>query len=130
MPARWGTRVETGHDPTPPRVWRQAEFNALIARIEPPVRRRATRPTEPAGDYNPDSERTARRLCHGAGGNLPETARPGHRPAAATTRIRVDFPRWGGYPPPGGTYQPPSGGLAERRAECRLPFARDAPEIE
>jgi hypothetical protein len=30
IPARWGTRLETGLDPVLPRVWAQAEFNAVI----------------------------------------------------------------------------------------------------
>jgi len=30
IPARWGTRLETGLDPVLPRVWAQGEFNAVI----------------------------------------------------------------------------------------------------
>jgi ferric-dicitrate binding protein FerR (iron transport regulator) len=30
IPARWGTRLETGLDPVLPRVWAQSEFNAVI----------------------------------------------------------------------------------------------------
>jgi len=30
VPAHWGTRLETGLDPVPPRVWAQREFNAII----------------------------------------------------------------------------------------------------
>jgi hypothetical protein len=30
IPARWGTRLEKGLDPVPPRVWLQREFNAVI----------------------------------------------------------------------------------------------------
>jgi hypothetical protein len=30
IPARWGTRVETGLDPVLPRIWAQREFNAVI----------------------------------------------------------------------------------------------------
>ncbi|MGC2415598.1 MAG: FecR family protein, partial [Stellaceae bacterium] len=41
VPARSGASVEAGHDPSAPRKLRQAEFNALIARTEPPARRRA-----------------------------------------------------------------------------------------
>jgi hypothetical protein len=36
IPARWGARLEAGRDPVPPRVWSQAEFNAVIARTEVP----------------------------------------------------------------------------------------------
>jgi hypothetical protein len=36
IPARWGGRLEAGHDPVPPRVWSQAEFDAVIARTELP----------------------------------------------------------------------------------------------
>jgi ferric-dicitrate binding protein FerR (iron transport regulator) len=30
IPARWGTRLEAGRAPVPPRVWNQMEFNAVI----------------------------------------------------------------------------------------------------
>lgn len=30
IPARWGTRLETGLDPVLPRVWAQTEFNTVI----------------------------------------------------------------------------------------------------
>src|SRR3954447_11992235 len=36
IPARWGGRLETGLDPVPPRVWSQAEFDAVVARTEVP----------------------------------------------------------------------------------------------
>ena len=36
IPARWGARLEAGRDPVPPRVWSQAEFDAVIARTEVP----------------------------------------------------------------------------------------------
>ena len=32
IPARWGTRLETGLDPAPPRLWSAAEFADVIAR--------------------------------------------------------------------------------------------------
>jgi hypothetical protein len=34
IPARWGARVEAGHDPVPPRVWSDAEFANDIARTD------------------------------------------------------------------------------------------------
>jgi hypothetical protein len=34
IPARWGGRLEAGRDPVPPRVWSQAEFDAVIARTD------------------------------------------------------------------------------------------------
>lgn len=34
IPARWGTRMETGRDPMLPRVWGQMEFNAVIRLTE------------------------------------------------------------------------------------------------
>jgi hypothetical protein len=34
IPAHWGTRLEAGRDPVQPRVWSQAEFDALIRRTE------------------------------------------------------------------------------------------------
>lgn len=36
IPARWGARLEAGHDPVPPRVWSPAEFDAVIARTDVP----------------------------------------------------------------------------------------------
>jgi hypothetical protein len=36
IPERWGARLEAGRDPVPPRVWSQAEFNAVIARTDLP----------------------------------------------------------------------------------------------
>jgi hypothetical protein len=36
IPARWGGRLEAGMDPVPPRVWSQAEFDAVIARTNVP----------------------------------------------------------------------------------------------
>jgi hypothetical protein len=36
IPARWGGRLESGLDPVPPRVWSQAEFDAVIARTDMP----------------------------------------------------------------------------------------------
>jgi hypothetical protein len=36
IPARWGGRLEAGLDPVPPRVWSQAEFEAVVARTEVP----------------------------------------------------------------------------------------------
>ncbi len=32
IPARWGSRVEAGHDPIPARIWTKAEFDDVIAR--------------------------------------------------------------------------------------------------
>jgi hypothetical protein len=36
IPAHWGGRLEAGRDPVPPRVWSQAEFDAVIARTDAP----------------------------------------------------------------------------------------------
>jgi hypothetical protein len=36
IPARWGGRLEAGRDPVPPRVWSQAEFDAVIGRTDVP----------------------------------------------------------------------------------------------
>jgi hypothetical protein len=36
IPERWGARLDAGRNPVPPRVWSQAEFNAVIARTELP----------------------------------------------------------------------------------------------
>ncbi len=41
IPARWGGRLEAGRDPVPPRVWSQAEFDAVIARTECALKRTA-----------------------------------------------------------------------------------------
>lgn len=34
IPAHWGTRLEAGRAPVPPRVWNQVEFNAVIRLTE------------------------------------------------------------------------------------------------
>ena len=34
IPPRWGARLETGRDPVSPRVWSQAEFDAVTARTD------------------------------------------------------------------------------------------------
>src|SRR5713226_8299123 len=34
IPPRWGARMESGRDPVPPRVWSQAEFDAVTARTD------------------------------------------------------------------------------------------------
>lgn len=34
IPARWGSRVEPGRDPVPPRVWTKAEFDDVIGRTD------------------------------------------------------------------------------------------------
>lgn len=36
IPAHWGGRLEAGRDPVPPRVWSNAEFDAVIARTNVP----------------------------------------------------------------------------------------------
>ncbi len=36
IPAHWGARLERGRDPVPPRLWSQAEFDAVIARTTLP----------------------------------------------------------------------------------------------
>ncbi|MGE5270204.1 MAG: FecR domain-containing protein, partial [Thiohalocapsa sp.] len=36
IPAHWGARLESGRDPVPPRLWSQAEFDAVIARTNVP----------------------------------------------------------------------------------------------
>lgn len=34
IPARWGARLEAGRDPVSPRLWSQAEFDAVMARTD------------------------------------------------------------------------------------------------
>jgi hypothetical protein len=117
VPARSGASVEAGHDPTPPRVLRQSEFNALIARTAPPVRRRATRPAEPVEGYNPtptgppggdapppwaNSGPPPDQYSPGPGG-------PGPSPDGGYNPYPGRFSPGRGYGrQPGGTYQPPS----------------------
>jgi hypothetical protein len=36
IPARWGTRIDAGRDPVPPRVWDKAEFQDVIDRTNLP----------------------------------------------------------------------------------------------
>ncbi len=123
VPARSGAGVEAGNDPTPPRVWRQAEFNALIARTEPPVRRRATRRAEPVENYNPTANAPpgsyapagppAGQYGPGPGGPGPSPGGgynpyPGGYPTGGYPS--GGFPRGGDAPRPGGIYQPPPRG--------------------
>ena len=122
VPARSGANVEARHDPTPPRVMRQAEFNALITRTEPTVRRRATRPAEPVEGYNPtpigppggDAPPPWANSGPPPGQYSPGPGGPGPSPGGGYYNpYPGGFPRGGspggGYGPrPGGTYQPPS----------------------
>jgi hypothetical protein len=121
VPARSGASVEAGHDPTVPRVWRQAEFNALIARTELPMRRRATRRAEPVEDYNP----TATAPTGGYAPAEPPAGQYGSGPGAP----------WGGpEPPPSGGYNPypggsrsggfPGGGYSPRPGGTQTPPSR------
>ncbi|MFI4948230.1 MAG: FecR domain-containing protein [Alphaproteobacteria bacterium] len=120
VPARSGSSVEAGHDPTAPHVLRQAEFNALIARTEPPVRRRATRRAEPVQGYNPPGGPPG-------GDGPPPWANSGPPPdqygpgpgGQGPPPGGGYYPYPGGSPPggygprPGGTYQPPRGGAGQ-----------------
>jgi hypothetical protein len=133
VPARSGAGVEAGNDPTPPLVWRQAEFNALIARTEMPVRRRATRRAKPVEDYNPaatappgfsaPAEPPPSQYGPGPGGPGPSPGGsynryPGGYPSGGYPSGGYPsggypsggFPRGGYGPPPGGIYQPPPRG--------------------
>jgi hypothetical protein len=111
IPAGSGANAAVGQDPSAPRVWRKAEFNALIARTDfpqatapkPSPRRSPSsgEPTEPAapmpepgsspGGYNPGS----------GGGYQPYQPPYGSYP-----------PSGGGYPSPGGYYPPAGGGYS------------------
>jgi hypothetical protein len=114
VPARSGSSVEAGRDPTAPRVLRQAEFNALIARTEPPARRRATRPAEPTEGYNPPPTGPP------GGDGPPPWANSGPPPDQYGPGPDGSGPSPGGgyypyprgpYPPPGGGYGRPPGGM-------------------
>jgi hypothetical protein len=102
IPAGSGASVAAGQDPTAPRAWRRAEFNALVVRTEQAATRRPVRPTkpvertEPEEEYNPAPQPPA-------GGYSPGPGGYGSPPGGSYS----PYPG-GGYP--GGTYQPPSGG--------------------
>jgi hypothetical protein len=103
IPAGSGASVAAGQDPTAPRVWRKAEFNALIARTDfpqtapksspRPVAPRSTEPTEPAPGPAPYSP---------PGGYYPPSGGDYQPPYGGSPR--------GGSAPPGGGYSPPARG--------------------
>ena len=81
IPARSGAQVAAGQDPSAPRRWRQAQFDALLARTEIVQPRHRPPSGEPLQEYAPQPP---------AGSNAPPS---------------------GGYAPPsGGYYAPPGGG--------------------
>jgi hypothetical protein len=110
LPAGSGASVAVGQDPTTPRVWRKAEFNALSARTDfpqaaaPKPRRSVPRAEEPAepdmssGGYNPN-----------AGGGYNPVPGRGYQPPYGGQPSYGSPSPYGSYPPPGGGYQPPSG---------------------
>ena len=142
VPARSGASVEAGHDPTPPLVLRQAEFNALITRTEPPVRRRAPRPAKPVEEYNPTQSAPPGGYAptpgatpeppprqYGPGQYGPGPSGPGPSPGGYYNPYPGGFPGGGfpggGYTPPrGGTDQPPSGGSGPTPGGTQTPPSR------
>lgn len=99
IPARSGAQVSAGEDPTAPHRWRQAQFDALLARTDP-VRRRARPPAgEPIPEYPPP------------GGSYAPPAPPGGSytpPAPPSPGGSYAPPLGGGYAaPPPGNYRPP-----------------------
>jgi hypothetical protein len=104
IPAGSGASAATGQDPTAPRVWRKAEFNALSVRTDfpqtaapkPPSPRRSTpRSSEPA---EPDAPSAYPPPNSPSGGYNPN-AGGSYNPGSGQ-----------GYQPPYGGYSPPSGG--------------------
>lgn len=137
VPARSGASVAAGQAPTPPRVWRQSEFNALIARTEPPPRRRATRPRRPAKEYTP-SPYPAQEPPPSPGGYSPgpgdyQAPPGGYSPGPGGYQAPPGggyAPYPGGYPGPGygprpgGVYQPPAGGNRGNPGGGEIPPSR------
>jgi FecR protein len=97
IPARRGATAEAGHDPTPPRLWRQAEFNALIARTEPAQPRAPRRAARPADDHNP--------IAAAPPGGYPPQPPPGTNAPPGTNGPGPYNPA-PYYPPPGGPGPP------------------------
>jgi hypothetical protein len=83
IPAGSGANTAVGGDPSAPRIWRKAEFNAVIARTDIPQ----------AAAPKPSPHRSA-----------PRSGEPAERDVPPAT------PRGGYYPPAGGGYYPPGGG--------------------
>ena len=120
VPARSGSSVEAGRDPSAPHVLRQAEFNALIARTEPPARRRAPRRPEPVEGSNqaptgpPGGDGPPPGVNSGPPPDQygPGPSGPGPSPGGGYYPYPGGPPRGGGGygPRPGGTYRPPAGG--------------------
>ena len=121
IPARSGARVSTGQDPTPPIPWKQAQFNALLARTElaqpQPQRRPPSRSGAPAEEYAPPAAPNPP-----GGGYYPPSTPYGQPPAYNPPAYNPPAPGYynpgrgyepgGGYNPrPGGSYgQSPGGG--------------------
>jgi hypothetical protein len=81
IPAGWGTRLDAGGDPKPPRVWSRAEFARFIARTQGATTRAA--PVVPPGDgYTPPRE---------------EPSAPNYYPPPGGNPSAPNY-----YPPPGG----------------------------
>jgi hypothetical protein len=116
IPAGSGASAASGQDPTAPRVWRKAEFNALIARTDlpqatapkPPQRRAAPQSDEPA---NPDTP-APNPAPESPGGYNPGQGGGYYTPPAGGYNSAPN----GGYQPPyGGGYSPnPGGGYGGR----------------
>ncbi len=86
IPAGWGTRLDAGQGPMPPRVWNPAEFAALIARTEGAAAPGVPAPP-PGGGYYPPG-----------GDPYP----PGYYPPGGTPYpgiIQIPLPGGGGYHP-------------------------------
>ena len=123
IPAGSGASAALGADPTVPRVWRKAEFNALIARTELPAPAAPRRPTQqprrrepgeqeytppppaaPQPEYNPGQYNPGQ---YDPGQYNPAPYNPGgggYGPGPAQ-----GYPG-GAYGSPGGNYRPPLSG--------------------
>jgi hypothetical protein len=119
IPAGSGARAALGEAPTTPRVWRKAEFNALMARTELPAPAAPRRPVqqqrqrEPSEQEYPPPPAPASQPQYNPGQYNPGPYNPGpYNPGQYSPPYN---PGGGGYGPapsrgyPGGSYEPPGG---------------------
>lgn len=121
VPARWGAKLDTSHEPATARRWTAAEFGRLIARTELPQRRRPRRSgLPPAGQATaapapyPSEAVPGYGSPPGVGSVPPPTGAyappPFGYPPPSPPRAGYGPPPGFGYGPPSGGYRPPTGG--------------------
>jgi hypothetical protein len=93
IPAGWGTRLDAGSDPKPPRVWSRAEFARFIARTQGAAAR-AVPVAPPRGGYTPPGGNPYPPSYYSPPAETPNP--PGYYPPPG---IQTPIPGDGGYRP-------------------------------